>query len=134
MPKKGRKAGSRKIGCEFRLTITRTTDNKWTVEVLNDTHNHDPSLQPSAHLSHRKLTQDEEKLLKSMADRATKPRYILLVMRQLNPDTHVTTSDIRNQKAKLRKEELGERTSIEASLELLTKSEDWVTSRRRILI
>ena|SRR5271168_3819707 len=45
-PKKGRKAGSRKTGsrktgCEFKLTITRTPDNKWVVEVLNDTHNHE---------------------------------------------------------------------------------------------
>jgi BRCT domain type II-containing protein len=40
-PKKGRKAGSRKTGCEFKLTITRTPDNKWVVEVLNNTHNHE---------------------------------------------------------------------------------------------
>jgi len=64
-PKKGRKTGSRKTGCEFKLTITRTPDNEWAVEVLNDTH-------PSVHPFHRKLTQDKEKLLKSMADRATR--------------------------------------------------------------
>jgi len=71
-PKKCRKAGSRKTGCEFKLTITRTPDNEWAVEVLNDTHNHETSLHPSAHPFHRKLTQDKEKLLKSMADRATR--------------------------------------------------------------
>ena len=127
-PKKGRKAGSRKTGCEFKLTITRTSDNEWAVEVLNDTHNHEPSLHPSAHPSHRKLTQDEENLLKSMADRAAKPRDIILAMKHLNPHTNVTASDIRNQKAKLRKEELGGRTGTEALLELLMKSEDWATS------
>jgi len=47
------------------------------------------------------LIQDEEKLLKSMADRAAKPRDILLDMKQLNPHTYVTASDIRNQKIAL---------------------------------
>ena len=70
----------RKTGSEFKLTITRTPDNKWVVKVLNDTHNDEPSLQPSAHPSHRKLARNEEKLLKSMADRTAKPRDILLAI------------------------------------------------------
>jgi hypothetical protein len=63
-----------------------------------------------------------------MADRAAKPRDILLAMKQLNPHSHVKARDIRNQKAKLREEELGGRTSTEALLELLMKSDDWATS------
>ena len=43
-PKKGRKAGSRKAGCEFKLAFTRTPDNEWAVEVLIGTHNHEASL------------------------------------------------------------------------------------------
>ncbi|KAN0082124.1 hypothetical protein V8E54_003422, partial [Elaphomyces granulatus] len=81
MPKKTRKARSRKTGCEFQLAITRTPDREWAVEVLKDAHNHEPSDHPSAHPSHRKLTQDEENLLKSMADRAAKPRDIVLAMK-----------------------------------------------------
>lgn len=127
-PKKTRKAGSRKTGCEFQLAITRTPDREWAVEVLKDAHNHEPSDHPSAHPSHRKLTQDEENLLKSMADRAAKPRDILLAMKQLNPHSHIKARDIRNQKAKLREEELGGRTSTEALLELLMESDNWATS------
>src|SRR6266480_6645451 len=41
---KGRKSGSRKTGCEFMLTITRNSGHKWNVEILNSTHNHEPSL------------------------------------------------------------------------------------------
>jgi len=127
-PKKGRKAGSRKTRCEFKLTLTRTPSNKWDVTVLNGTHNHEPSLNPSTHPTHRKLTQDKVKLVKSMSDRAAKPWDILLAMRQLDLETHVTTANIQNQKAKLRKEELGGRTATEALLELLMNSSDWATS------
>jgi len=46
--------------------------------LVIETHPH-----PSAYPSHRKLTQDKEKLLKSMADRAAKTRDILLAMKQI---------------------------------------------------
>jgi hypothetical protein len=49
-------------------------------------------------------------------------------MKQLNPHSHAKARDIRNQKAKLREEELGGRTSTEALLELLMNSDDWATS------
>ena len=42
------------------------------------------------------------------------PRDILLAMKQLNPHSHVKARDIRNQKAKLREEELGGRTSTDS--------------------
>lgn len=103
------------------LTISRTPDNEWGIEVLNSTHNHEPSLKASAHPAHRKLTSDEQKLVKSMTDRAAKPRDIILAIKQVNPHTHVTASNVRNQKVKLRKEELAGRTPTQAVLD------QWIT-------
>ena len=42
--------------------------------------------------------------------------------------THITARDIRNQKAKVRKEELARRTSTEAVLDQLMTSTEWATS------
>ncbi len=110
------------------LIITRNSGHKWNVKILNGTHNHEPSLNPSAHPAHRKLTEDEENLIKAISDRAAKPRDILLAMKQLNLEIHVLVSNIKNEKAKLRKEELNGRTPTEALLDLLMNSSNWATS------
>lgn len=63
-----------------------------------------------------------------MADRAAKPRDILLAMKQVNPHTHINAPDVRNQKAKLRREELAGRTPTEAVLDQSMTSDGWAAS------
>jgi len=85
---KPRKAGSRKTGCEFTLTITRTSEIQWEVAIITATHNHEPSVNASTHPTHRKLTTNEENVVNAMIERTAKPRDILLALKQLNPYTH----------------------------------------------
>ena len=63
-----------------------------------------------------------------MLERFAKPREILLALQQADSHTHVTVHDIRNQKAKLRKQELAGRTATEAILDQLMTSTEWATS------
>jgi hypothetical protein len=121
---KSRKTGSRKTGCSFELTVTRTLSNMWEVAILEASHNHEPSLDPSAHPSHRKLIEDEKALVKSMRT-TMKSKDMLLAMQQIDANTHVTLEDIRNEKKRLLKEELGGKTRTEALVERLTVSPNW---------
>ena len=125
---KPRKAGSRKTGCQFELTITRIPEEQWKVAIISPTHNHEPSLNASAHPAHRKLTTKEENAVNAMIERLEKPREILFALQQADSHTHITARDIRNKKAKVRKEELAGRTATEAILDQLMTSTEWATS------
>src|SRR5271156_1957242 len=129
-PYKARMTGSRKTECEFLVAIKRDISSlMWDIEVIYGDHNHEPSLEPSAHPALRKLTNDESILIKSMSARHQKDKDILLALQQVNPNTHITMQDIRNEKKRITKEFLGGRTKTKALVDLLIEEDgDWSVS------
>ncbi|OAV86383.1 hypothetical protein PTTG_29942, partial [Puccinia triticina 1-1 BBBD Race 1] len=62
--KSGRKTTSSKINCPFHLKASIPTSKKvankvWTLEVLNGTHNHEPSEGASSHSAHKQLIPEQ---------------------------------------------------------------------------
>ena len=93
-------------------------------------HNHPPSLHPSAHHVFRKRTEAEKDSIQSMTKGGAAPKQIETTLRQANPDTFVTGRDIRNERIKMRANELGGRSPIEALLDNLSTSE-WIFDVKR---
>jgi hypothetical protein len=121
---KARMTGSRKTECEFLVTIKHDiTRDLWDTEVTCGDYNHEASLDPSAHPTLRRLTNDESILIKSISTWHQKEKDILLALQQVNPNTHVTIQDIRNKKKRIIKEFLGGRTKTKALVDLLIEED-----------
>lgn len=110
-PRQSSKIGTRKTGCPFLIILKRTLEKQWAVKVVDANHNHEPSLDPSCHPAHRKLTEDEQKIVKSMSAHGSKPLEIFQAMKELNPHSHFTLNDIRHRITRLRRDA----TAIQAS-------------------
>ncbi|KAH7835109.1 hypothetical protein Vadar_022945 [Vaccinium darrowii] len=114
-----RKTATLLIGCPFEIQSKRHADGIWVLEVKNNTHNHEPSSDMSGHLSCRRLSREEIMSIKEMTRSGVSPRQILSSLRQRNPKLQAISKTIYDMKVKLRKEELGGRTMIQALFEEL---------------
>ena len=76
-----RSTGSRASNCPFRLVIRQKND-QWLLQVLNDQHNHGPSLNPSAHHVYRKRTPAQKEMIDSLSKAGVAPKQILTAIRQ----------------------------------------------------
>jgi hypothetical protein len=125
--------GSRGVACRFHVTarLYVTQGNRWKRTVENGWHNdHEPSLDPSAHPVHRRLTVDEKAQVAALSKtRAVSAKVIHIALKQANPNTLVRSRDIWNERARLRLKDLAGMTPTQALVAILQdKGEDssWV--------
>ncbi|KAJ9543535.1 hypothetical protein OSB04_023242 [Centaurea solstitialis] len=111
--KRKRNTGSRLIECPFRILGKKENDGAWVLKAQNLTHNHEPSMDISGHSSFRRLSSDDIQSVKNMTLSGIPPRQILSSLRQRNQDLPAISRNIYNLKAKIRKENLRNRSMRE---------------------
>lgn len=115
-----RQTATRKCSCKWRATAFRIADG-WTLrndyEAEHRTHNHGPSSHASAHPQHRKMkAAASEIILNTSKHRGIRAREVGALVRDQPPDSVYTRKDIYNNKALIRKQDLGGRTPTGALL------------------
>ncbi|KAL6532409.1 hypothetical protein OROGR_014379 [Orobanche gracilis] len=118
-PKKN--TGSRLINCPFQIAGQKRSDGAWYIKVKELTHNHEPSMDLSGHPSFRRLPAENINSVKEMTKAGIPPRQILSSLRQQNQNLPVISRTIYNLKRKFRRDNLGNRSMINALFEELVK-------------
>jgi hypothetical protein len=123
----GRKTATLKINCPFHIKGSIPTSKKnfnifWTMEVLNGTHNHDPSDGASSHSAQKRLVPEQFDEIRKLSQENLKPAQILLQLRTSDNETYATNKTISNALQKIRLQDLDGRKPIEALLDLLKQS------------
>jgi hypothetical protein len=120
------RTGTHRVNCPFRATVYQAAlDGRWRLDVTNPKRNHTASLNPAAHHVHRKRSELQKNKIFSMSEAGVPPRQILSALRQDDPDTIITSQDIRNDIQMAKGKELGQRQPIEALLDDLS-TDEWV--------
>jgi malonate-semialdehyde dehydrogenase (acetylating)/methylmalonate-semialdehyde dehydrogenase len=101
MNNSGRKTASIKINCPFHIkgsvpTSKKVIDKFWTMEVLNGSHNHDPSDGASSHAAHKQLIPSQYEDIRKLLQANLKPDQILLQLRKSDNKTYTTNKTISN--------------------------------------
>lgn len=121
-----RDTSTRTTGCTFNMIIFQKGDG-WILQVKNRHHNHSPSINPSAHNIHRRRTPAQKECIEAMSRAGIAPKHILTAIRQQDPNTLVSATDIHNDKKVMRISQLQGRTPIEALIDKLSlSSSKWV--------
>ncbi|PWA86891.1 protein FAR1-RELATED SEQUENCE 5 [Artemisia annua] len=119
--KRKRSTTSRLIECPFQIGGKKGQDGSWVFKVINLEHNHEPSTDMSGHPSFRRLEPDDVQSVKSMTISGIPPRQILTSLRQQTPNLPANSRTIYNLKAKIRRDDLGDRSMVMALLDELEK-------------
>ena len=82
--------------------------------MLKYCHNHEQSLHPSGHSTHRKLISEQADTVKKRALAGVKPLGIISSLLKGNEGVLANLSTLYNERTKLRKEKLNGRTPIQA--------------------
>ena len=118
-----RLTASRKRDCPFKLmaSASKSTDWKWSYRVKNSSHNHPPSLDPSAHTIHRRRTKEQQDLARSLARYQGVPaREMGSILRdQAAIPSFFTDRDIYNDRQALKKQLLNGLSPTQAWIQLL---------------
>jgi hypothetical protein len=93
----------------------------WTIEMRNNSHNHEHSSDISGHPSFHWLGADEMKVVEHMSNFRVLPRQILSSLHQNNPSTRAISKTIYNAKAKIQKGNLDGKTIIQTLFEEAAK-------------
>ena len=81
---------------------------------MNVCHNHEPSLHPSGHSTHRNLNSEQADTVRNMTLADVKPLGILSSLLMENDSALANLSTLYNERTKLRKDKLNGRTPIQA--------------------
>ncbi|XP_052620945.1 protein FAR-RED IMPAIRED RESPONSE 1-like [Lactuca sativa] len=119
--KRKKNTGSRLISCPFQIVGKKEYDGGWILKAKNLSHNHEPSTDISRHPSFCRLSPNDVQSVKNMMLSGIPPRQILSSLRQGNPNLPAVSRTIYNLKAKIRKENLGNRSTVSALFEEFEK-------------
>ncbi|KAG6979110.1 PKS-NRPS hybrid synthetase [Fusarium oxysporum f. sp. conglutinans] len=130
-PSKGaqiRPRKSRKCGCKWKLIAEALEEGKWLLRLHNNPehhqHNHGPSIGPSAHPSHRRLTEATKATIISTSRRVgVRARDVRAVIQEQYPDSTFTRKDIYNARSLINREKLGGLTPTAALIKLFDDNE-----------
>lgn len=100
-----RKMPSRLTNCPFEV-VGKKDDELWTLTIKHGEHNHEPATDISDHPSCRRFTEEEILIIREMSTAGKRPRQILKVLRQRNPNLILDSRNVYNVKAKIRRESL----------------------------
>jgi hypothetical protein len=122
---------TRGSGCPFKLTIFQIKNSsQWVLTVTDSNHNHERSLNPSAHNVYRRRTQEQKDIIQLMTHAGARPMQIMAAIQKEDPDTLVSATDVRSDRKAIREEQLNGRTPIETLLDDLSTPE-WVFALKK---
>lgn len=103
-----KEVGTKKCECSFRLKDKKlSTDDDWMLEVVCGMHNHSAVNHLECHSFADRLSKEEYSLLKDMSKSNTRPKYILVTMKQRDPLNTTTMKSVYNARHKYKLEENG---------------------------
>ncbi|KAJ0126972.1 hypothetical protein HZ326_29921, partial [Fusarium oxysporum f. sp. albedinis] len=127
-PRPSRGAGlrqrkSRKCGCKWMVIAEALEEGKWVLRrhsnPEHNQHNHDRSIRPSAHPSHRRLTTPVRATIESMSRRVgIRIRDVRAVVQEQHPESIFTQRDIYNARALINRDKLSGYTPTGALIKL----------------
>ncbi|KAG6997364.1 PKS-NRPS hybrid synthetase [Fusarium oxysporum f. sp. conglutinans] len=127
-PRPSRGAGlrqqkSRKCGCKWMVIAEALEEGKWVLRrhsnPEHNQHNHDRSIRPSAHPSHRRLTTPVRATIESMSRRVgIRARDVRAVVQEQHPESIFTQRDIYNARALINRDKLSGYTPTAALIKL----------------
>ncbi|KAK7595651.1 hypothetical protein V3481_002301 [Fusarium oxysporum f. sp. vasinfectum] len=128
-----RRTCSRGTGCRFSVLAKQSLDGtSWVLSYRPGreyaVHNHPPSEDPSAHPAHRKLKENDIKVVSSLTASGTAPREIRTYLYN-NSDTLATQKDIYNRIAATRRDLREGQSSIQALVDQLNREGFWCRVR-----
>ena len=114
---------SRKNGCQWKGVALRTPEGwifKNHPKLEHQSHNHTKSSDTSAHPQHRKLTEEELKIITTASKQPSiRPREIAAMVRQQISDSSITRRDVYNARAKIREKLYDGYTSVGMLIKIL---------------
>ncbi|XP_071696409.1 PKS-NRPS hybrid synthetase cheA-like [Rutidosis leptorrhynchoides] len=113
------------IDCPFKIEGRKGWDGMWIFRPKCLNHNHEQSSDISGHSLFRRLPADSVESVKDMTKSGIPPRQILCSLRQRDPNLPTTSRTIYNLNAKVRRENLGNRSMIDALFEELQVGGFW---------
>jgi hypothetical protein len=80
-----RHTNTRSNGCQFSIMAYESLDKKsWELRYrpnsIHTVHNHPPSTHPSAHYAHRKLDQEQQKIVEGLVQAGSKPLIFIYIL------------------------------------------------------
>ncbi|KAK9697191.1 hypothetical protein RND81_08G020300 [Saponaria officinalis] len=118
-----KETSTRLINCPFKIQGKRKSDGLWTLDLINISHNHDPSKDMVDHPSCRRLTKSETSEVERLSISGIQLRNILSSLRLKNPNIQADSSrTLYNVKTKIRNEKLDGRSMIQALFEEFGRS------------
>ena len=106
---------SKKTGCRMHIKASFNDDiGVWEYEYTSSLHNHEPSIDPSAHVTFRQITPEIRRQIARYSAVSTPPRSILAAIQQADPNCHLILRDIYNAIAQERVGQLNCRNVAEA--------------------
>ncbi len=121
-----RLSGTRLTNCPFEIEGKRDRIlDVWQLIVKVPNHNHEPSVDQTAHPSLRRLTVEENETLADLTRARVEPRYIRTMLNDNGQGQALVMKDIYNARERIRNAALGGRTPIQALVEQL-REDDFV--------
>ncbi|KAJ0441648.1 putative transcription factor FAR family [Helianthus annuus] len=100
-----RKTGSKKIGCPFEMIgFSESSRSVWRIEVMKAKHNHTPIENLEGHAYARRLSSEDKKLVKELAEQDIPNQSIWRTLTKNNPDRKLIPKDIHNAVQKINAE------------------------------
>ncbi|KAI7947253.1 hypothetical protein MJO28_009161 [Puccinia striiformis f. sp. tritici] len=112
----GRLTKTKKTNCPFKMTGNYYKKKKhWKIVIKEPDHNHPPSEDSSAHAIHRRLNQEQKKLVSQLTHAGVRPLQIKsALMQETETPSSATLNTIYNHRNQMRMEHLEGRTPMEA--------------------
>lgn len=108
-----RNSGSKKTNCPFKLIGKYwKTDDVWTLTVMCEKHNHEPSPYMKDHPYAMRLSANETRLMFDLSRKNVKPQEILSTLKEQNKNNVSSIKTIYNARQKFRKTQHAGRTQI----------------------
>ena len=111
-----RRTGSKKDGCGFTLR-GQLVNRLWRLTTTNDTHNHPPARSQDADPRHRRIPEAGRRTVAEMTNSGVRPAAILSTLRRSFPNSLVTDREVYNKRRRIRDEQIGGRTPVQALLD-----------------
>jgi MULE transposase domain/FAR1 DNA-binding domain len=120
-----RQTGTRMTGCPFEIRLHRTEYRTWQVKVYNPNHNHPPSESAAQHAQYRRPNNAQKALIHSLTASGVAPRFVVAALLEKDPESLVSTTEVYNEVARIKKVRLNGLTPIEALVMELLNDDDW---------
>lgn len=114
---------TKKTGCKYVIYTRQISPGDWVVMERRNEHNHSLTQEPNGFSRARRFTEEQTKRLKIMQASGVTPKAQLAVLREEFPGCISVSRDVYNLAAKHRNQFLGNRTSIQALVDVLEENQ-----------